>query len=113
DVAAMRARAAKGVQVLEAQAGSAPLDATKIGAFGYCFGGSSVLELARGGAKLAGIVTFHGGLSTTTPAGPGAVKTPLLVLNGADDRGTAPDIDGVQKENDAAGAHWNFVNFRG
>lgn len=113
DVATMRARAAKAVDVLQAQAGSAPLDTTKIGAFGYCFGGSSVLELARSGAKLAGIVTFHGGLSTTTPAKPDAVKTPLLVLNGADDRGTAPDIDGFEKELDAAGADWTFVNFSG
>jgi dienelactone hydrolase len=113
DVDEMRARAAKAVEVLEAQAGTAPLDATKIGAFGYCFGGSSVLELARGGAKLAGIVTFHGGLGTTTPAKADAVKTPLLVLNGADDRGTAPDIDGFEKEMDEAGADWTFVNFSG
>src|SRR5690606_14194007 len=52
DIGAMRARAAKAVEVLRAQAGSAPLDATEIGAFGYCFGGSSVLELARSGAEL-------------------------------------------------------------
>ena len=113
DVATMRARAAKAVDVLAAQAGSAPLDAARIGAFGYCFGGASVLELARSGAELAGIVTFHGGLSTTLPAQPGAVKTPLLVLNGADDRGTAPDIDGFEQEMDAAGADWTFVNFSG
>lgn len=113
DVSTMRARAAKAVEVLKAQAGEAPLDAERIGAFGYCFGGSSVLELARSGAQLAGVVTFHGGLSTTTPAEAGAVKTPLLVLNGADDRGTAPDIDGFQKEMDAAGADWTFVNFSG
>lgn len=113
DVDAMRARVAKAVEVLRAQAGEAPLDPTKIGAFGYCFGGSSVLELARSGAELAGIVTFHGGLSTTTPAQPGSVKTPLLVLNGADDRGTAGDIEGFQEEMDAAGADWTFVNFSG
>ena len=58
DPAAMRARAAKAVEVLKAQAGKSPLDASRIGAFGYCFGGSSVLELARSGAQLAGIVTF-------------------------------------------------------
>ncbi len=113
DVPALRARATKAVEVLKAQAASAPLDAGKIGAFGYCFGGASVLELARSGAQLAGIVTFHGGLSTTMPAQADAVKTPLLVLNGADDRGTAPDIDGFEKEMDAAGADWTFVNFSG
>jgi len=113
DPAAMRARAAKAVEVLKAQAGKSPLDANRIGAFGYCFGGSSVLELARSGAQLAGIVTFHGGLSTTAPAKPDAVQTPLLVLNGADDRGTAPDIAGFEKEMDTAGADWTFVNFSG
>lgn len=103
----------KGVDVLKAQAGAAPLDVAKIGAFGYCFGGSSVLELARDGAQLAGIVTFHGGLETGAPAAEGAVKTPLLVLNGADDRGTAPHIDAFEKEMDRAGADWQFVNFSG
>lgn len=113
DVPAMRARVGKGVDVLKAQAGAAPLDVAKIGAFGYCFGGSSVLELARDGAQLAGIVTFHGGLETGAPAAEGAVKTPLLVLNGADDRGTAPHIDAFEKEMDRAGADWQFVNFSG
>ena len=113
DVEALRARTAKAVEVLKAQAGKAPLDAAKIGAFGYCFGGSSVLELARSGAKLAGIVTFHGGLETTTPAKADAVKTPLLVLNGADDESQAPHIAGFEKEMNNAGADWQFVNFSG
>src|SRR5690606_19535095 len=111
NVDAMRTRATKAVEVLRGQAGDAPLDVAKIGAFGYCFGGSSVLELARSGAELAGIVTFHGGLSTTTPAKPDSVKTPLLVLNGANDRGTAGDIAGFPLAMDAAGADWTFVNF--
>lgn len=109
----MRARMLVALDTLKAQAGKAPLDAAKIGAFGYCFGGSSVLELARGGAALAGVVTFHGGLGTSMPAKAGAVKTPLLVLNGADDQGTAGDIAGFEKEMNAAGADWQFVNFSG
>lgn len=113
DVPAMRARVNKAVEVLKAQAGKAPLDASRVGAIGYCFGGSSVLELARSGAQLAGIVTFHGGLGTTTPAKPGAVRTPLLVLNGADDKSTASDIDAFEQEMDKAGADWTFVNFSG
>lgn len=113
DVPAMRARASKAVEVLKAQAGKLPLDASRIGAIGYCFGGSSVLELARSGAQLGGIVTFHGGLGTTTPAKPGAVRTPLLVLNGADDKSTASDIDAFEQEMDKAGADWTFVNFSG
>ena len=113
DVPALRARVNKAVEVLKAQAGKAPLDASKIGAIGYCFGGSSVLELARSGARLAGIVTFHGGLDTPMPAKPGAVKTPLLVLNGADDKSTASDIDSFEQEMNKAGADWTFVNFSG
>jgi len=113
DVESLRARAAKPVEVLKAQAGQAPLDASRIGAFGYCFGGSSVLELARSGASLAGIVTFHGGLETTTPAQAGAVKTPLLILNGADDESQAPHVAGFEEEMDKAGADWQFVNFSG
>lgn len=109
----MRARMLVALDALKTQAGKAPLDATKIGAFGYCFGGSSVLEFVRGGGELAGAVTFHGGLGTSMPAKAGTVKTPLLVLNGADDKGTAGDIAGFEKEMNVAGADWQFVNFSG
>src|SRR5690606_39521550 len=53
----MRARMQAALDAFKAQAGKAPLDAARIGAFGFCFGGSSVLELARSGAALAGIAT--------------------------------------------------------
>ncbi|MGN6112039.1 MAG: dienelactone hydrolase family protein [Luteimonas sp.] len=111
DPAEWRARMDKALAVLRANALHAPLDATKIAAIGYCFGGSSVLELARGGADVAAVVTFHGGLDTSEPAKQGAVKASLLVLNGADDKGTAGDIAGFEKEMDEAGADWQFVNF--
>jgi dienelactone hydrolase len=113
DDAAWRARINKAVDVLKAQAGKTPLDASKIGALGYCFGGSTVLELARSGADIAGVVTFHGGLSTPMPARPGAIKASVLVLNGADDKGTAGDIAGFQQEMNTAGADWQLVNFSG
>ncbi|MEO6154757.1 MAG: dienelactone hydrolase family protein [Thermomonas sp.] len=113
DDVAWRARITKAVDVLKAQAGSAPLDASRIGALGYCFGGSTVLELARSGADIAGVVTFHGGLSTPMPAKPDVIKASVLVLNGADDKGTAGDITGFQKEMNNAGADWQFVNFSG
>jgi dienelactone hydrolase len=111
DPAEWRARVAKALQVLRENAAHAPLDATKLAAIGYCFGGSSVLELARSGADIAAVVTFHGGLGTSEPAKQDAVKASLLVLNGADDRGTAGDIAGFQKEMNDAGADWQFVNF--
>ena len=110
---AMRTRMTAALETLRAQAGKAPLDASRLAAFGYCFGGSSVLELARSGADIDGVITFHGGLDTTAPAKSGAVKAPILVLNGADDRGTAPHIAAFEKEMNDAGADWQFANFSG
>jgi dienelactone hydrolase len=110
----MRRRMRRAVEVLAVQAELAPLDAGRIGAFGYCFGGTAVLELARDGADVAGVVSLHGGLGTPLPAGKGAVETSVLVLNGADDRGISDeDILAFQDEMDAAGADWQFVNFSG
>ena len=109
----MRARMAAALAAFKAQAGAVPLDVARIGAFGFCFGGSLVLELARSGAYLAGIVTFHGGLKTQSPATPGSVKTPLLVLNGAADASQKDAIVPFEQEMDRAGADWTFVNFGG
>ena len=64
----LRARALKAVEVLKEQAGKAPLDASRIGAVGFCFGGTTVLELARAGAPIAGVVSLHGGLGSPLPA---------------------------------------------
>ena len=81
----LRARMNEAVRVLRAQADSTPLDASRIGAFGFCFGGGAVLELARSGTRLAGVVSFHGNLDTYLPAH-NAINTPVLVLNGANDK---------------------------
>lgn len=114
DRGVLRERAGKALEVLKAQAGKAPLDPARLGAIGFCFGGATVLELARNGADIAGVVTFHGGLSTSMPAQRGAVKASLLVLNGADDANTTPeDIAGFKKEMDTAGVDWQFVDFSG
>jgi dienelactone hydrolase len=62
------------------------VDASRIGAVGYCFGGAVVLNMARAGADLAGVAGFHASLGLNTPApAPGTVKAKILVLNGADD----------------------------
>ena len=109
----LRKRVAQAVLTLKEQADSAPLDADRIGAVGFCFGGSAVLELARTGAPLAGAVTFHADLETYQPS-KDKIAAPLLVLNGADDA-SVPDtqIAGFEKEMNAAGADWQFVNFSG
>jgi dienelactone hydrolase len=91
-----------------------PLAKDDIGAIGFCFGGATVIELARSGAELAGVASFHGALNTPAPATAGSVKTPLLVMNGADDAFVKPEeIAGFEKEMREAGADWQFVNYGG
>jgi dienelactone hydrolase len=89
------------------------VDGTKIGAAGYCFGGTVALNMARAGADLAGVAAFHAGLSTNTPA-PTAVKPKILVLNGADDPFIKPEqIEAFKKDMDAAKADYHFINYPG
>lgn len=108
----LRARAAKALEVLAEQP---EVDAKRLGAIGFCFGGATVLEMARAGLDgLAGAVSFHGNLSTEMPAAAGAVKAPILVLNGAaDPLVPAAQIAGFEAEMNAAGADWTFVNYAG
>lgn len=113
DRARLRARAQAALDALLGDK-SAPLDRERLAAVGYCFGGATVLELARGGADLDAVVSFHGALDTNMVAEPGAVKGSVLVLNGADDRYvTAEHIAAFQSEMTQAGADWQFVNFAG
>jgi dienelactone hydrolase len=75
------------------------VDAGRIGAIGYCFGGSVVLNMARAGVDLKGVVSFHGVLSPASPAKPGVVKARVLVCHGAADTFTPQnDIDDFRKE---------------
>jgi len=110
----LRNRAAAALTALKAQADSAPLDVSRIAAVGFCFGGSTVLEMARAGLPLAAVVSLHGGLSTSMPAAAGSGTVPVLVLNGAADSAvTHEDIATFGEEMDRAGADWQFVNFGG
>lgn len=114
DLPGLRARAAKALDVLKAQAGSAPLDGRHFGAIGFCFGGATVLELARTGSDIAGVVSFHGSLDTSMPVGPGVVKASIVAINGADDSYVpAEQIAKFQKEFTDAKADWQFVNMSG
>ncbi|MFY0186019.1 dienelactone hydrolase family protein [Stenotrophomonas sp. PUT21] len=110
----LRARALKAIEVLKAQAGKAPLDASRIGAVGFCFGGTTVLEMARAGAPLAGVVSLHGGLGSPLPAKAGGTHPSVLVLNGADDKSVSKDdIASFEQEMDAAQVDWEFTNYSG
>lgn len=90
------------------------VDPKRVAAIGYCLGGTFVLELARDGAPLAGVVTFHGGLETKQPATAGAVKAKLLILTGADDPTVPPThINAFAEEMTKAGADWQVVIYSG
>lgn len=107
----MRERARAGYEVLK----NDPLvHPEKMAAIGYCFGGTTVLEMARAGFDLKGVVSFHGGLDTPTPAEPGAVKAKVLVLHGADDPHSGPEsVSKFEDEMRRAGADWQVVLFGG
>lgn len=109
----MRARSDAAFDELKSLAGSkaAPIDASKLAAIGFCFGGSSVLDLARSGADVAAVVSFHGGLSTDDPALAKQIKANVLAMNGADDEGTMPDADKFMDEMRMSPAEWQFVVF--
>ena len=86
-------------------------DLSKMAAIGYCFGGLAVLEMARDGQNdLAGVVSFHGVLATTTPLKPDTYKGKILVLHGVDDP-VVPDDQTMAfwKEMRDAKANWEFV----
>jgi len=89
-------------------------DADKIAAIGYCFGGAVVLQMAREGVALDGVVSFHGSLGTPAPAQPGAVTAKILVAHGgADPFVPAEDITGFIDEMNKAGADYQFEIYGG
>jgi dienelactone hydrolase len=90
------------------------VDSTRIVAIGYCMGGGVALDMARAGADLAAVVTFHGALGTKTPAQPGKVKARVLVLTGAADPFVPPEqLEAFKHEMQAAGVHFEVVSYPG
>ncbi len=90
------------------------MDGSRIAAIGYCFGGGIVLQMAREGLDLKGVVSFHGSLRTEAPARPGMVKARILVCNGGADKfSSMADITGFIKEMVDAGADFEFHSFPG
>ncbi len=107
----MRARAAAGLDELRRQPN---VDPGRLAAIGYCFGGTTVLELARSGADLRGVVSFHGGLDTPTPADAAKIKARVLALHGADDPFVPPpQVAAFQDEMRSGGVDWQMVFFGG
>jgi dienelactone hydrolase len=90
------------------------VDPKKLAAIGYCFGGTGVLELARSGAEVRGVVSFHGGLDSLHPEDAKAIKAKVLVLHGADDPYVpAADVAAFQDELRKAGVDWQMIYYSG
>lgn len=90
------------------------VDAQRLYAMGYCFGGAVVLNQARMGNDLYGVASFHGSLGTQSPAAPGAVKAKLLVATGgADKMVPAEQVGAFVTEMSNAGAELELLSFPG
>ncbi len=107
----MRARARAGLDTLR---GQKFVDPNRIAAIGYCFGGTTVLELARDGADIKGVVSFHGGLATPRPLDAEKIKGKVLALHGADDPYVkADEVAGFQDEMRKAEVDWQMNIYGG
>ncbi|WP_462383253.1 dienelactone hydrolase family protein [Pseudomonas sp. Marseille-QA0892] len=114
DRSMMRLRANEAVEVFGQEARKHGLPMQGMAAIGFCFGGGTILELARSGAPLKAFVSFHGNLDTPTPDDAKQVKAPILVLHGADDPSVPPaQVDAFVKEMQAAKTDWQLVSYGG
>src|SRR3984957_15048604 len=90
------------------------VDSSRVAAIGYCFGGTTVLELARSGAQLNGVVSFHGGLDSPTPADGKNIKCQVLVLAGPyDPFQSAANLQAFESEMRDNKWDWQIVFFGG
>lgn len=107
----IRARAKGGLDALLARP---EVDASRIAALGYCFGGSMALELARSGADLRAAIGFHSGLTTSHPEDAKNIKGKILACIGADDPSVGPDQrSAFEAEMRAAGVEWQLHVYGG
>jgi len=108
----LASRSKAGLDVLKKQS---QVDPKRVGAIGFCFGGTTVLQLAYSGEEMkGGVVTFHGGLVVPDEATAAKIKTSIVVLNGAADQWIkAEDITNLGKALDKAKVDWYFVNYAG
>jgi dienelactone hydrolase len=107
----MRGRAAAGFEVLRKHPVADP---ENLAAIGYCFGGTTVLEMARAGLPLNGVVCFHGNLDTPAPEEAKNIKGKVLVLHGADDPNVPKEqIAAFQDEMRKARVDWQIIHYGG
>ena len=111
DRALLRARVNAGLDTFKK---SELVDTKRIAAIGYCFGGTATIELARSGAELSGIVSFHGGLDSPTPADGKNIKTKVLACHGADDPFVpAKDLAAFESEMRDNKVDWQLIAYGG
>jgi len=111
DRALLRSRVQAGFDVLRKHD---RCDASKIAAQGYCFGGTTALELARSGAPLLGAISFHGDLSTSSPDDAKKIKGKVIAFHGADDPFVPPaQVAAFEEEMRKSGVDWQLVAFGG
>jgi dienelactone hydrolase len=106
----LRERVNAGLQQLE---NNQMVDTARVAAIGYCFGGTTVLELGRSGAPVAGIVSFHGGLSNPVPADDQNIKAKVLVCQGGADQFTLGDVPAFKKSLEDAKVDYQFISYPG
>jgi dienelactone hydrolase len=107
----MRARAQAGLEVLREHELS---ESTALAAIGYCFGGGVVLELARSGADVAGVISFHGNLDTPNPADAERIKGSVLVCHGAADPYVPrEEVEAFHEEMHNAEVDWYMIEYGG
>ena len=88
------------------------VDATRVAAIGFCFGGLCVLDLARSGVDIQGVVSFHGLLAPPDNTPRNAIKSKVLMLHGHDDPMASTDqVMAIQQELSAAGADWQLHSY--
>lgn len=111
DRTALRIRMQQGLKTLRDQP---QVDKSKLLAIGYCFGGTAALELARTGAELKGIATFHGGLDSPKPEDGKKIKGKVLALHGADDpMVSATDLAAFESEMRSNKVDWELIKYGG
>jgi dienelactone hydrolase len=111
DPSGIRARAAAALAVL---AGQPQTDPSRLAAIGYCFGGTTVLELARSGADVKAVVGFHSGLATARPQDAGQIRAKVLTCIGADDPIIPADQRAAfEKEMTEGGVDWRMNLYGG
>src|SRR5580700_7792251 len=111
DRALLRQRVNAGLDELKQ---SELVDTKRVAAIGYCFGGTTVIELARSGAELNGIVSFHGGLDSPNPADGKNIKCKVLICHGANDPFEKPEhLAAFEDEMRNADVDWRLIMYGG